>query len=294
MSDYQLHMGDCLDFMRGLDAGSIDAIITDIPYGTTACDWDEIIPFHQFIKIQSKNYYHDEAIARLIHFGFTEQEAEEKWKEESKPGMWEGVKRVLKRNGVFVTTASQPFTSLLVCSNLEWFKYEWQWEKDQVTNPQLAKYMPLKNYESVLVFCEGTTAYNPQNMKRTSIKRKPDSAGMNLGHLFESKSYTQEFTNYPKMTIYFETERGEHPTQKPVALYEYLIRTYTNPGETVLDFCFGSGTTGVAAIQTGRKFIGCELKPEYFAIAEKRIAAASLQIPLPMPERERAEQGSLL
>jgi site-specific DNA-methyltransferase (adenine-specific) len=231
----QLYHGDCLEIMPTLEAGSVDAIITDLPYGTTACEWDSIIP--------------------LVP-------------------MWEAVKRILKPNGAFVTTASQPFTSILVVSNLKWFKYEWQWEKDQVTNPQLAKYMPLKNYESVIVFCEGATVYNPQGIKKTSIKRKADTSGKNLGHLAKSKDYTQEFTSYPKMTLYFESERGTHPTQKPVALYEYLIRTYTNPGDTVLDICMGSGTTGVACKQTRRNFIGIEKERKYFEIAEKRIAQA--------------------
>jgi site-specific DNA-methyltransferase (adenine-specific) len=251
----KLFRGDCLNFMRTMPAGSVDAIITDLPYGTTACSWDTIIPFAP---------------------------------------MWEAVKRVLKPRGVFVTTASQPFTSLLVCSNLEWFKYEWIWQKDQVTNPQLAKFMPLKNYESVVVFCDGATTYNPQNIKPASIKRRADTAGINLGHLALSKSYTQEFTNYPKMVLYFDAERGEHPTQKPVALYKYLIQTYTNPGEKVLDFCMGSGTTGCAAVETGRDFIGVEKEADYFEIAEKRIAQAELQPQLFSQPAPVEKQGALI
>jgi len=237
---FTLHNGDCLQVLPSIPSGSIDAIITDLPYGTTACEWDSVIPLAP---------------------------------------MWKEVKRVLKPNGAFITSASQPFTSILVCSNLEWFKYEWQWEKDQVTNPQLAKYMPLKNYESVVVFCEGTTTYNPQNLKRASIRRKADTAGKNLGHLSASKNYVQEFTNYPKMTLYFQAERGLHPTQKPVALYRYLIRTYTNEGETVLDIAMGSGTTIEAAIIEGRYSIGIEKDQEfgYFQVAEKRAKSAVLQ-----------------
>ena len=236
--------------MPSIPSGSIDAIITDLPYGTTACEWDSVIPLAK---------------------------------------MWEQVKRVLKPNGVFISTASQPFTSILVCSNLEWFKYEWQWEKDQVTNPRLAKYMPLKNYESVVVFCEGTTTYNPQNLKRASIRRKADTAGKNLGHLSQSKNYVQEFTNYPKMTLYFQAERGLHPTQKPVDLYRYLIRTYTNEGETVLDIAMGSGTTIEAAIIEGRYSIGIEKDTEfgYFQVAEKRAKSAVLQQRLFTPSNNR-------
>jgi site-specific DNA-methyltransferase (adenine-specific) len=234
----QLYQGDCLEVMRTLPAGSVEAIITDLPYGTTACAWDEVIPFAP---------------------------------------MWEQVKRVLKPRGVFVTTASQPFTSRLVMSNPDWFKYEWIWEKDQVSNPQLAKYMPLKNYESVVIFARESTTYNPQGLQTAHIRRSVDSSGKNLGHLAQSKAYNQEFTNYPKMIFRINTERGLHPTQKPVALYEYLILTYTNPGETVLDICAGSGTTGEAAIKTGRNCILIEQKPEYFGIIQNRMARVEAQ-----------------
>jgi site-specific DNA-methyltransferase (adenine-specific) len=246
---YQLFNGDCLDFMRTLDAGSVDAIITDLPYGTTACEWDSIIPLAP---------------------------------------MWEQVKRVLKRNGVFVTTASQPFASKLIMSNIEWFKYEWIWDKNRAGNFLTAKIMPMISHENILVFSGATVAncapnnmnYYPQMEKRKNeIKYKKGNDSI----LYARKNtisiqYTSS-QKYPKSILLFNKENGLHPTQKPVALYEYLIRTYTNPGETVLDFCMGSGTTGVAAIQTGRNFIGCDndTKFGYFAIAEKRIAAASLQ-----------------
>jgi site-specific DNA-methyltransferase (adenine-specific) len=256
MPEVILYCGDCLDWLPTLPAQSVDLIATDLPYGTTACSWDVAIPFAP---------------------------------------MWAAVKRILKPSGAFVTTASQPFTSALVMSNLEWFKYEWIWEKDQVTNPQLAHYMPLKNYENIEVFCETGTLYNPQGLRPTNIKRKIDTSGKNLGHLAQSKAYTQELTNYPKMIIYCEAERGDHPTQKPVALYEYLIRTYSNPGDLVCDFVMGSGTSGVAAIQTGRKFWGCEMNADYFAIAEKRIAQAQLQPPLfAVDEKPKLTQADFL
>jgi site-specific DNA-methyltransferase (adenine-specific) len=157
------------------------------------------------------------------------------------------------------------------------------WKKDQVSNPQLAKVMPLKNHENICVFSANGHDYKPQGLIRSAITRRADSAGKNLGHLAVSKGYTQEFTNYPKTLVRFNSERGIHPTQKPVALYEYLIRTYTNEGELVLDMCAGSGTTGVAALNTGRRVICIEKRKDYATIARARIAKAA----------EQARQGEL-
>jgi len=237
MSDkYQLWQGDCLDFMRGMDAGSVDACILDLPYGTTACSWDEIIPFAP---------------------------------------MWEQVKRINK--GVFVTTASQPFTSKLIMSNLQDFKYEWIWEKQKATGHLDARRKPLKAHENILVFGKGV--YNPQLEKGTKYKNnhKPGDTGEVYGDV-NHYSFDNQGTRFPRSVIEFMHEtQSEHPTQKPTDLYSYLIQTYTNAGDTVLDFTMGSGTTGVACMQLGRKFIGCELDAGYFAIAEKRIKAAASQ-----------------
>lgn len=259
---YTLYLGDCLEVIQGMEENSIDAIITDLPYGTTACTWDEIIPFEP---------------------------------------MWEGVRHVLKPNGVFVTTASQPFTSKLVMSNLEWFKYELVWNKKMVTNVANAKKQPLRSHENIVVFYEETHVYNPQY----------GSAGKPFGKLSETSSEIittsklgtnyQVGVGYPKSILEYPrpnnlTGGGLHPTQKPIALYEYLIRTYTNPGEIVLDICFGSGTTGVAALQLGRRFIGCEIDLDYFEIARKRLEAAAMQPPLftEKVERKEPEQERLL
>ena len=244
--DVTLHLGDCLEYMRTLDAGSVDAILTDLPYGTTACKWDEVIPFAP---------------------------------------MWEQVKRVLKPRGVFVTTASQPFTSKLVMSNPEWFKYAWVWNKRLAGNGILANIQPLKIHEDVCVFSENGHTYNPQN-----VKGKPRWKGGikdNHGTFSGAESPKVWSEDYHPVSILDYSGAGmrserEHPTQKPVALYEYLIRTYTNEGDTVLDITMGSGTTGVACVQTGRKFIGCEIDAAYFAIAEKRIREAQMQLRLPM------------
>lgn len=242
----ELHLGDCLSFLRTMPDKSVDAILTDLPYGTTACAWDEIIPFEP---------------------------------------MWEQVKRICK--GVFVTTASQPFTSRLVMSNLKDFKYEWIWEKSHATGFLDANEKPMKQHENIVVFYNGSKTYNPQIYKKNRIKIRSGkvvraNTGV-YGKFYDGASRSiPEDMGYPLSIQYFATpykggEGGCHPTQKPVALYEYLTRTYTNKGDTVLDFVMGSGTTGVACVQTGRNFIGCEIDPTYFAIAEKRIAEAQLQ-----------------
>lgn len=237
---FTLHNGDCLQIMPTLPQGSIDAIITDLPYGTTACAWDEVIPFAD---------------------------------------MWKEVKRVLKSDGVFVTTASQPFTSALIMSNPSWFKYEWIWDKRLAGNPLIAKFQPLKIHENVVVFSEKTHTYNPQ-MRKGKLKSKGGGY---------SKLWQQEMTKvtndiyYPVSIVEFSNgnrnkdEIVNHPTQKPVSFYRYLIQTYTNPGETVLDICMGSGTTIEAAIMEGRKSIGIEKEQVYYSIAEKRAKQAVLQ-----------------
>ncbi len=247
--DVTLHLGDCLEYMRTLDAGSVDAILTDLPYGTTACKWDEVIPFAP---------------------------------------MWEAVRRVLKPRGAFVTTASQPFTSALVMSNAEWFKYALVWRKRRVTGHLDAKRKPLREHEDVLIFCDGQPSYNPQMTPSGGHVRGPfgkrnGKAAVYNDFVDDSSPAAIATEYYPRSTFEFLSPmQSVHPTQKPVALYDYLTRTYTNEGDTVLDIAMGSGTTGVACVQTGRKFIGCEIDPGYFAIAEKRIREAQMQLRLPM------------
>lgn len=242
---YRLILGDCLDVLPGL--GKVDSIICDPPYGTTACAWDTVIPFAP---------------------------------------MWAGVRHVLKPRGAAVFFASQPFTSALVMSNPKWFKYAWVWDKGNVSNPQLAKLMPLKRHEDIAVFGAGSLGYNPQGIRRCVIQRKPDSGMSALGHLAQSRHYSQEFTGYPNLFLKFQIDVGaDHPTQKPVDLLRYLIRTYTNPGETVLDFTMGSGSCGVACVMEGRRFIGVELDPTYHAIAARRLADAAAQ-PMLIPSVE--------
>lgn len=244
--------GDCLELMREIPDGSVDMILCDLPYGTTACKWDSVIPFEP---------------------------------------LWEQYKRVIKRNGAVVLTGAEPFSSLLRTSNLPQYKYDWVWDKVGVVGFANAKIMPLRNVESVSVFYGTTPTYNPQGLvpfrssrtngvthlaSNSTSKRARSDAGLAAlnGGRFKSDVYVQEWTNYPKQVLRFPRETGLHPTQKPVALMEYLIRTYTNEGETVLDNCMGSGTTGVACANTGRKFIGIEKDDKYFQIASERIRAA--------------------
>tara|TARA_R110000737_G_C14504531_1_gene472542 strand:- start:98 stop:1036 length:939 start_codon:yes stop_codon:yes gene_type:complete len=305
----QLLKGDCLEQMKLIPSGSVDAIITDPPYGTTACKWDSVIDFDL---------------------------------------MWEQLNRVIKDKGVIVLFGSEPFSSLLRASNLDWYKYDWIWEKNNAGNFQLVNYQPLKIHETISVFYNETpnmqfSEIMKHNMKRKGLKQidisklqlskngnltgwvtnklngsqlptrgqwskicnlfeiddkyygilnnvksvtynldlqdtdivcsNKGKAGT-LGHLSsENKrdTYVQTKTGYPKSILRYNRENGLHPTQKPVALMEYLIKTYSNEGETVLDFTMGSGSTGVAAKNLNRNFIGIELDDKYFEIAENRI-----------------------
>jgi site-specific DNA-methyltransferase (adenine-specific) len=243
MSEVRLYCGDCLQVMPTLEAQSVDAILTDLPYGTTACSWDEVIPFAP---------------------------------------MWEAVKHVLKPRGVFVTTASQPFTSKLIMSNPKWFKYEIIWNKEKPSSGLHAHQQPLRQHENILVFGNGAITYNPVMQKTTQRIDKPRKA--NNGEAFGGRAVLRQHNNngqkFPRSILSLSNANQndrDHPTQKPVALYEYLILTYTNAGETVLDMCAGSGTTGVAAVKTGRNFIGIEQRADYFAVMEKRIRDAQQQ-----------------
>lgn len=244
--------GDCLELMKQIPDGSVDAIITDTPYGTTACSWDSVIPFEP---------------------------------------MWEQLKRVIKPNGAIVLFGSQPFTSALISSNLKMFKHEIIWFKNVPTGMASANYSPMKYHENIIVFSDGKiSTFNKQMNEREGVGK----ACYNYEHYCgESnhvkmekvkKFYDPNLVN-PSSIVLFNSvpnRKGKvHPTQKPVPLLEYLIKTYTNEGETVLDFTMGSGSTGVACVNTGRKFIGIELDGEYFEIASKRISDAQDEIAKP-------------
>lgn len=237
---FSLLAGDCLTQLADLQSGSVDLVLTDLPYGTTACAWDSII---------------------------------------SLDALWVELRRVAKPSANFVFTAQQPFTWALAASNPSWFRYELIWEKPNGTNPFQAKRMPMKRHENVLVFYRTAGTYNPQMSAGRPYKWSAKRSGSEAGGMARGKdaAIDNRGTRYPTSVLRFQQERGLHPTQKPVALMEWLVRTYSNPGETVLDCCMGSGTTGVAAIRAGREFIGIELLRKYFDVAQSRIEAAEVQ-----------------
>ena len=233
-----LMLGDCLERMKEIPDGSVDMILADPPYGTTACKWDSVIPFEP---------------------------------------MWEQLKRIIKPNGAVVLFGSEPFSSALRMSNIKQYKYDWVWDKKLAGNGVLAKIQPLKIHELIHVFSsKGKSIYLPQKTKGKLRNKMFNGVGTTtiLNKLSECKeTYNDEY--YPKTILEFSMagqRKGRlHPTQKPVALMEYLIKTYTNEGETVLDFVMGSGTTGIACKNTGRKFIGIEKDAGYFEIAKQRL-----------------------
>ena len=228
-----IKQGDCLELMKEIPDKSIDMVLCDLPYGTTKNKWDSVIPLNK---------------------------------------LWKQYERIIKDNGAIVLFSQMPFSAELVHSNLKLFKYEWIWQKDNGTGFLNAKKMPLKVHENILVFYKKLPLYNPQ--MRTGFKPYKCKQGRHStnygayeqGHITESNG-----ERYPIDIIKFKKDSGLHPTQKPVELLEYLIKTYTNEGETVLDNCMGSGSTGVACINTNRNFIGYELDEKYFKIAEERI-----------------------
>ena len=245
--------GNCLEVMKTIPDGSIDAIITDPPYGTTACKWDSVIDF----KL-----------------------------------MWEQLNRIIKPNGAIVLFGSEPFSSALRMSNIKNYKYDWVWDKVKGGHPLNAKRQPLRVYENICVFYKKQCLYNPikkddgieKGVERLSKKSLKKHKSKELTGKFETQErsfFKAEELRYslPKNIISFNSKNNEcnprkilHPTQKPVLLMEYLIKTYTNENETVLDFTMGSGTTGVACVNTNRNFIGIEKDENYFNIAKKRVA----------------------
>jgi site-specific DNA-methyltransferase (adenine-specific) len=266
LPDLTFYQGDCLVEMDKIEDNSVDLILCDLPYGTTdrqgikkkgdnrLLAWDTVIPLDK---------------------------------------LWEQYKRVLKPLGAVVLTADQPFTSQLILSNLEWFKYEWIWKKKKTTGFLLANYRPMKETEDIVVFSAGGAAaasrnggnmtYNPQGLIEKNVKKKnnakrlgkflhnPEHMGAGNKLLHETE-YEQKYTNYPSEILEFGLDKDSiHPTQKPVALMEYLIRTYSNEGEVVLDNCMGSGTTGVAAVRCNRNFIGIEKDDGYYSASCERI-----------------------
>jgi site-specific DNA-methyltransferase (adenine-specific) len=253
----QLIHGDCLEKMKDIPDKSIDMILCDLPYGTTYADFDTVLKNGQSMKCSS-----------VIPL----------------PPLWEQYKRVIKNNGAIVLFGSQPFTSILISSNIEMYKYSWVWEKNKAANHVAVKFQPLKVHEDIIIFSfagvnTGASVpinYYPQGVlwgEQTKI-RKNDirKEGTFRYNSLKKGEYTIKGTNYPLSILPYDIPTDRlHPTQKPVALLEYLIKTYTLEGETVLDNCMGSGSTGIACINTNRNFIGIEKDDKYFEIAKKRI-----------------------
>ena len=237
----KIYNEDCLEGMKRIADGAVDCIITDLPYGTTACAWDSVISFEP---------------------------------------LWEQFKRVTKPNAAIVLFGSEPFSSALRMSNIGMWRYDWYWRKSRFGNYAQAPYMPLKNIETISVFSQGTIApnsklkmlYYPQGIKEHNklIKDKPCSANFRPNR--KPQTFVSTHYNYPKQCIEFDNDGEQlHPTQKPVDLLRYLILTYSNEGDTILDATIGSGTTAVAALMEKRHFIGFETNKEYFDIAQQRI-----------------------
>lgn len=239
---YKLYKGDCLEVMKEIPTGSVDMILCDLPYGTTECKWDSIIPLDR---------------------------------------LWKEYERVIKEDGTIVLTAAQPFTTQLIESNRKRFRYCWYWIKNTPTGFCFAKYQPMRKVEDVCVFYKKAPKYNPQGVikldRPKSKNRRPQKHDEWIYSDSLNGKYEIGWTNYPNNVLQINVERGLHPTQKPVPLFEYLIKTYTDEGMTVLDNCMGSGTSGVACMNTNRKFIGIEMDEKYFNVAKERIEGSLTQ-----------------
>ena len=253
---------DCLEGMKQIPDGTIDAVICDLPYGTTDCHWDSVIPMEP---------------------------------------LWEQYRRILKHQGSVLLFGSEPFSTMLRMSNLDWYKYDWIWQKDTPSGYQHAKNMPMKDYEIISVFSAASMGhanllgtnrmtYNPQGtqschvIEHNKLHKNGYITGSRPSH---KETIVRDVCNYPRMILQFNNQSGEvsnnvriHPTQKPVDLLRYLVLTYTNEGDTVLDNCMGSGTTAIACIKERRHFIGFELSKEYFDKAVRRIKAEQAQLTL--------------
>ena len=238
VNDIELWHGDCLELMKDIADKSIDMILCDLPYGTTACKWDTVIPFEP---------------------------------------LWEQYNRIIKDNGAICLFGSEPFSSKLRISNIKNYKYDWIWKKTKATGFLNSKRMPMKDYENIIIFYKKQTLYNPQGIILGNFNTDRKAKHINKENTIYGKEKqfgSSNMSNFPKQIIEFANPSGKghlHPTQKPVELLEYLIKTYTNENEVILDNCMGSGSTGVACKNLNRKFIGIELDDTYFEIAKERI-----------------------
>ncbi len=242
-SEYSLLFGDCLERMKEIPDASVDLVLADPPYQSTACDWDSMIPFEP---------------------------------------MWEQLKRIIKPNGAVVLFGAEPFSSLLRCSNIKDFKYDWVWEKSKATGFLNSKRQPLRAHEIISVFYSKPPTYTPQMTEGVAYNKgvRKEQTQNDVYGSFDQVEVKSDGLRFPRSVQYFKTAESEgsfHKTQKPVALLEYLIKTYSNENETVLDFTAGSFSTGVACINTNRKFLGIEMEEKYFDIGVNRMQESAMR-----------------
>ena len=278
----QFLQGDCLELMQNIPDKSVDMIFTDLPYGTTKCKWDTIIPLEDYIESNKKFLNHDDFLLQSYKSGMSFKETEQIWKEQKKAGLWTHYKRIIKDNGAILLFAQTPFDKILGSSNPDMLRYEWIWEKTAATGHLNANKMPMKAHENILVFYKKLPTYNPQMTdghepmhaytKRIEVQNNTEI----YGKMSKELSGGGSTIRYPRSVLTFPSDKQTshlHPTQKPLELCRYMIRTYTNEGDIVLDSCMGSGTCGVAAILENRRFIGIEKEEKCMKISKERICS---------------------
>ena len=278
----KLYNGDCLEVMKEIPSKSIDMILCDLPYQVTKNKWDIIIPMNDYVIINDEVLEKDKFYLQQFMKGLTKKEIDKIWKENKQEGLWSYYNRIIKDNGAILLFGQDIFSAQLINSNLKMYKYKWFWKKDRPSGFLNAKKMPLKDVEEILVFYKKCPIYNPQFWEGIPLhgmgtKYKEGNLGNNnygkfASHTNPSANREGDTKKYPRQVLEFKRPHPPiFPTQKPVDLCEYLIKTYTNEGDLVLDNCMGSGSTGVACKKLNRKFIGIELNSETFNLAKDRI-----------------------
>jgi site-specific DNA-methyltransferase (adenine-specific) len=276
----KLMQGDCLQLLNGIPSGSVDLILCDLPYAVTACKWDILIPMNDFVCSENGELLNQEQYLKSCYLrGVPFKGAVEQFEKNKQLGLWSHYHRVIKNNGAIVLFGQEPFSTYLRQSNLSEYKYDWYWEKERLTNISQVKRRAGKTVETISVFYAKQPTYNPQMIKYDGPPRTNKIKNGKLGKLTDGQmkkpiEYKDTGYRYPTQVLRYQRDcltSNFVDTQKPVKLCEFLIKTFSNLGETVLDNCMGSGTTGVACINTNRKFIGIEKDPERYTIAENRI-----------------------
>ena len=288
MSNVDLYLGDCFDIFSKIPDKSVDMVICDLPYGTTACKWDSMLPLEDYIEIGKKKLNYKDYIVNCFEHGKSNIDIQLEWSENKKLGLWSNYRRVLKEDGIVVLFGQEPFSSIVRNSNLEWYRYDWVWQKEKPSNFQLMGYQPGRVHENIMVFSSKKACYTsngnsiryiPQMVERdkirvSNVKIYGDTSKniLNSYKKGEQDNIKKYDKKHPISILRINNESHKvHPTQKPIELLEYLIRTYSKEGDTVLDNCMGSGSTGVACKNLNRVFIGIEKEEKYFEIAKERI-----------------------